>query len=68
MKVIQTVGLAVLLLFAGVYLVGHRYQLTATNQTLFVMDHLTGNISAYLIGPEDQQIDVMKVHLIATTQ
>ncbi len=69
MNVIRAAGLGVLLLFlVGVYLASHRYQVTATNQTLFIVDHFTGGISAYVIAPREEQIEVLKVHLVATTK
>ena len=49
------------------YLVGQRFQVSATANTLFVVDTLTGNIDAYMVGGTHEGIGNLKVNRIAST-
>lgn len=74
MSVGRTVALATFILVLVTvslvaYLVGQRYQVAATNNTVFVVDTLTGNIDAYKIGNPTEDIDdELKVHRIASSK
>lgn len=50
------------------YLAGQRFKVAATNNTVFVVDTLTGNIDAYKVGDPTEDIgDELKVLRIASS-
>lgn len=40
----------VIFVLSAAQLLSHRYQTTSTNDTVFVVDTLTGEIGAYMVG------------------
>ena len=62
----QVLALATLVvLLVAVYLIGQRYKVSSTDETLFIVDTFTGDITAHRVGYLNQSLGELKIHQIA---
>jgi hypothetical protein len=73
MNVLRAIGLSVLALLLvtvvlSTYLFGQRYQVSATHDTLFVVDAFTGDINAYMVARPRTDFADLKVVRVAVSE
>jgi hypothetical protein len=67
-RVVAVFALVLLLLgFLSVYFYTHRFQISADNRMLYVVDQWNGHIEVYAVGEKHDDMGDLAVHLIATS-